>query len=683
MVGVAAFWPSVAIGGSCSEFPWHYPRDMVMPHLIQEGQKSIAEGDYLHARELFSGYLLNQKEGVFAEGAKWVVAWLPGPSDESGKEFLAQIQRLQTMTTEQPNSVYAPWALCSIGQLYWDAGWHSEANALFEEFLGSYPEHPLAGSVMVEAGMGYLENRQFLEAALILRRVVEEPKWEAYRSRGALGLADATAMSKAWKQAYYWYRVVEVEHPELIRESERSSYYFGLAELAVGDSQKSISRLLTTINLHPEREMAGKAFNRISEKLFNDGYEFLSLWFAEQAKQRFKGQEPGRQALAAQTRWVVEFLSQDHTKEEWVQVYRKLDDLDIYLSVSWDHVVETARLLSQAPEQELVEESLLWLGRGYLMLEDIPAAIQSLKHLAIVATIDAWRHEARERLSTLLHQQLHALFHQKAWVGLLKFHEDQQEAFRLVPLTRERVKVIAQAYQQINLPLKAMQWYDQLLKDHPASPLREEIFAKKVLFAEDQSERRLVQKAGARYMQEYPEGHWRVEVSTALGMAFLRDKKYLEAIRYFTDVLSHAQDQTLQRYILRNRSLAYQEVGRRDLALQDLQKVVTLSPVDMANITRLGDFLFDQGDYEDAERLYDQVLSSTAPVSLKAWAKYRWGLSLNYQGNDTEAEKILAEVGQLETQSPEFENTIRAAAVAVLDEFSLNEKAQVRRENEK
>jgi TolA-binding protein len=104
--------------------------------------------------------------------------------------------------------------------------------------------------------------------------------------------------------------------------------------------------------------------------------------------------------------------------------------------------------------------------------------------------------------------------------------------------------------------------------------------------------------------------------------------------------------------------------------------------MDMAAVIRLGDFLFDQGDFADAVPLYDQVLSSKAPVALKAWAKYRWGLSLGYQGNATEAQKLLAEVRQLETRSPEFENTIRAAAVAVLDEFSLKGKPQVGRANE-
>jgi tetratricopeptide (TPR) repeat protein len=655
---------------------------MVMPHLVHEGQKAMQTGSLGEARKFFATYLLDHDEGVFADGAKWVVAWLPDVSDEPGKIFFKQIERLQAMKAEQPDSVYAPWALCSMGQLYWDAGWHSEANALFEEFLGSYPEHPLAGGVMVEAGLGYLENQQFLEAALVLRRVVEEPKWEAHRLRGALGLADATAMAKAWRQANYWYRVVEAERPELIRQSERSSYYYGLTELAVGDSRKAIPRFLTTVNMHPQQEIAGHALNRISEKLLKEGHGFLSLWFSEQAKRRFKGKESGRRGQAAQTRWVVEFLSQDRSKEEWVKVYQRLDDLEIYLSVSWDNVVETARILSQAPEQDLVEESTFWMGQGYLTLKDIPAAIQSFMHLAIVATSETWRQEAQQRLSAILNQQIQTFYDQQAWVPLLKFHEEQQDAFHLVPLTRERVKTVAQAYQHVNLPAKAMQWYEQLLQDHPESPLREEIFAQKVFLAEDQGKGQLVQDAGEMYLREYPQGQWRAEVSTALGMESVGRQDYPQAIQQLSDVLTHTHEMALQRYVLRNRALAYQEAGKRDLALLDLQQVVALDPLDMANVVRLGDFLFDQGDFADAEPLYDQVLSSEAPVALKAWAKFRWGLSLDYQGKATESQKLLAEVRQLETQSSEFENTIRAAAVAVLDEFSMKEKPQVRRVNE-
>ncbi len=682
IVCVVVLCPSIALGNACSDFPWQYPPDMVMPKLVRDGQQAMQAGLRLEAQNLFSTYLLEHGEGVFAEGAKWALASLPEKSDETGREFLSQIERLQALKTAEPDSVYAPWALCTIGQLYWNAGWHSEANALFEEFLRLYPDHSLAGGVMVEAGLGYLKDRQFLEAALILRRVVEEPKWEAHRLQGALGLADATAMSKAWKQAYYWYRVVEAEKPELIRQSEHSSYYYGLTELAIGNPDNAIPRFLTTANLHSHKNIAGQAYNRIAEKLLRDGHEMLSLWFFDQAKLHFGSEESGRRGQAALTRWVVKFLSEEHSKEEWVRMYQRLDDLEIYLSVSWDSVIETARLLSRAPEPDVAEESLVWLARGYHQLGDKPSAIQAFMDLARHAISETWQQEAKQQLGVLLDEQIQLFYKKKDWVSLLKFHEDQQDAFALIPLKRERIKQVAEAFQRVNLPSKAMQWYEQLLAEYPKSPLREFIFAQKVFLAEQQGDRQVLQGAAKKYLHDYPEGKWRSDVSTLIGMDALAHNNMTEAIKALSDVHMWTKDANLQRYVLRNRARAYQATGKLDLAVKDLREIVALDPKDMADVLRLGDFLFDQGEFADAQPLYDQVLSSDAPIALKAWAKYRWGLALEYQGKSDDARKLLAELGQLETRSPEIENTIRAAAIAVLDEFSMKDSPKFLRTNE-
>lgn len=655
---------------------------MVRPELIRQGQEAIQEGHLLEARAMFSTYLNQQEHGVFADGARWVVSSLPDPLDEPGQEFLKRIDRLQAMKASDPKGAYVPWALCAMGDVYWNAGWYSEASGLYEEFLRSYPEHPLAGGVMVEAGLGYLKNNQFLEAALVLRRVVEEPKWKAHRVKGALGLADATAMAKAWKQAFYWYRVVEAEMPELIRQSGQSSYLYGLSELEVGNSANAISRFLLTLNLHPHRETAGQALNRISERLLQEGHEFLALWFADQARQRFPDREPGRRGQGALTGWVVAFLSKEHAKEDWAKVYKRFDDLEIYFSLSWDHVLEMARPLSQAPETDLAEESILWMGRAYDALGDAPAAIQALAHLIVVSSSDVRRQEAQDRLSRVLKQQIQTFYDRKAWVTLLKFHGDHQQAFHLVPLERMRVLMVAQAYQQVNLPSEALHWYDQLLQEYPESLLREDILVQKVLLAEELGRGPLVREMGASYLREYPGGRGRGQVETALGMESLSRQQPAEAIQHFSEAISHVEGMVEQRHILRNRARAYRALGQMELAVQDVREVVSAQPIQIADVIRLGDAVFDQGEYAEAEQLYDQVLLSDAPVALKAWAKYRLAVSLEHMGKNVEAQKLLAEIRQLETSSPELEHTIRSAATAVLDEMSLKEKPPARIINE-
>ncbi len=666
------------MGGPCSEFSWYVSRDMVMPEMIHHGQDAMRAGLLLEARDMFATYLNEQEDGKFAEGTRWVMASLPDPSDEPGRENFQRIERLQAMKTSNPDSVYAPWALCAMGEVYWEAGWFSEASGIFEEFLRSYPEHPLAGGVMVEAGLGYLSNRQYLEAALILRRVVEEPKWSGHRVKGALGLADATAMAKAWKQAYYWYRVVEAERPELIRQSAESSYQYGLTEIAVGNPAMAISRFLLTVNLHPHQEAAGRALNHISEKLRREGHDYLALYFADHARQQFPDQESGRRGQAALTRWVVAFVSQEHGKEDWTKVYHRFEDLEIYLSLSWDYVLETARALSHAPESDVADESLLWMGQAYQSLGDYSEAVQTFTRLIMVASSDARRLEGQDRLASLLQHQIRWFYDRKAWVRLLKFYADHQDAFQMVPLERERLLMVAQTYQQVNLPVEAWHWYDQLLKEYPNSPLREEIRLQQVVVAQEQSNGSLVRGAGASYLQEFPKGRGRGQVETALGMEAFADKRYTEAIRDFSAALQHVEGEVGKRYVLRNRARANRALGQMELVVQDMREVVSIEPSQASDVLRLGDAMFDQGDYVEAQRLYDQVLAFDVPAALQTWAKYRLAVSLEHMGKSEEAATLLAEIRELKTRSPELEHTIRSAATAVLDEMSSNETPPTR-----
>ena len=159
---------------------------------------------------------------------------------------------------------------------------------------------------------------------------------------------------------------------------------------------------LTAINLHPRSLQAGKSLIRLSENMLQSGHEYLSLWFAEQANRQFEGQEAGRRGQAALVRWVVSFLQQDHVKEDWVRVYRRLDDLQVYVSVSWDHVLETARILSRAPEADLAEESVMWMGYGYKELGDTPEAIKAFSYLAVHGSSTTIRQEGLVRLGDLL-----------------------------------------------------------------------------------------------------------------------------------------------------------------------------------------------------------------------------------------------------------------------------------------
>ena len=140
-----------------------------------------------------------------AEGIRYALATIPNEEGDPEEIIFRAIDRLKREREKNVDSVYAPWALCRIGALYLQAVWWEEANGIFDQFLDTYPNSPLEGDVILGAGLSFLHNQKYLEAALIFRKVVEEPRWTQHHLDGALGLADATALSHAWNQAYYWY----------------------------------------------------------------------------------------------------------------------------------------------------------------------------------------------------------------------------------------------------------------------------------------------------------------------------------------------------------------------------------------------------------------------------------------------------------------------------------------------
>ncbi len=664
-------FPGVVLGGACGEFPWQYPKDMVMPTILAEGQELYQSGQWLEARQRITTYLTEHDQGSFSEGATFLLASLPDPDDEAGMEFLKQIERLQRVRHDRHDSPYAPWALCMMGELYWRVGWYSEANGLFEEFLKTYPESPLAGGVMVEAGRGYLENRQFLEAALIYRRVIEEPKWEAHRMKAALGLANATALSSAWKQAFYWYQVVEAEQPALIRRSPESLLNFGDTQRAKGQTLQARMTYLTAVNLHPRSPQAGQSLIRLSENMMQSGHEYLSLWFAEQANRQFDGQEAGRRGQAALIRWVVSFLNQDHSKEDWARLYRRLDDLQVYVSVSWDHVLETARILSRAPEGDLAEESVMWMGYGYKELGDAPEAIKAFSYLAVHGSSPTTRQVGLVHLSALLDSSIKVFREKKDWVGLLKFQSDHQDAFHLLPANRDQVLTVAQAYQAVALPEQALKWYDRLLADNPQLPFREEIMFRKVGLADELKQSERIQEFGQAYLHDFPNGKWRGTVFTLLGIDAVRNARFEEGVAHFTGALEHLEDPEGKRFILRNRGRTYQAMNQLEKARLDFEVLVKQEPPLINDMVRLGDLLFDQGDYAEAVPVYQSVRDREVSPDVKAWVTYRLGLTFDRMGNVREGETLLKSVREQEVKPPEVEHSIGLAAGAVLEEFSL------------
>ncbi|GJL53273.1 MAG: hypothetical protein NPIRA02_04050 [Nitrospirales bacterium] len=661
--------PVLSYASPCSEFEWHYPTEIVEPELFRKAQAFMDQGEQIAARKYFLDFLEEQPEGVLAEGAHFAVASLPNPDDAPDAKVLNMIERLFAQRKEHPKSPYAPWALCRVGELFEQMGWAVESNGVFEEFLSTYGEHPLAGGVVVNAGRHFLEKEQYLEASLTFRRLLQNPQWSRYHLEGALGLADATASSNAWDQAYYWYQVVDVEKPELIRASAASSYQYGLSMTQRGDPGQAIHWYLTTYNLHPESIEAGKALLEIGQYLLGHDHDMAALWFFQEASLRFPQREPGRRGQAALTRWAFTYLRTEHSQESWKALYDRLNALEIYVSVSWDGVVESSRVLAQAPEGDVADEAQFWLANGYQKIGDEAGALAAFTQLLLVGQTEPWKTKAREIVHDTVSQVFHAYFQAGQWIELIQYYEREQMLVRALPENLEWMQMLAEAYRQIGLSREAITWYDKMLALKPDNKLRKQVFSRLVAVARESGEAEQIRQIAKRYTQAYPKGPLRDDIWLMLGRLDVDAQDFQHAVTQFSHVIEQSTDEQKRTIARTQRARAYAALQQYDSAIQDYRYLIDHESASIGTRISFADLLYERKRYPEAQILYQGIADSETVVEAKAWAQFRLALCFQETGKRDAAKTLLDRFLKPGQDLKALETTIRAAAIAVLDEY--------------
>ncbi|MGB0909391.1 MAG: tetratricopeptide repeat protein [Nitrospirales bacterium] len=654
----------------CSDFQWHYPAEIVEPELFKDAQHAMTSGQFIEASQLLALFLKEHPEGALAKGAKWALASLPDAGEpDPENQTMNIIEQLTNQRRQDPESPYVPWSLCRLGELNEEMGWSTEANGIYEEFLETYPKHRLAGGVLLNVGLSFLQANKNIEAALTFRQLVEGPKWGKYHVQGALGLANATALSQAWKQASYWYQVVEVEQPELIRASALSSYNYGLTESKLGHPHRAIDWLLTTYNLHPQKIESGRGLNEIGHYLSKMHQEMAALWFFHEAAYLYKSEEPGRRGELSMVRWVASYLATEHTRSEWESLYHRFDELEIYLSVSWDGVIESTRILAQSPEGDIADEAQFWLARGYQETEDSRSALQAFRQVLESSQHQQLREKAQVILTEILLKDFREYYERQAWVGLIRIYDEQKSLIKLLPYNLEWMRMIADAYRFIGLPRQAMHRYQELLTHDLAPKLKEDILWWNVLLANDLAEADLIRHAAAAYSHDHPQGSQRFEIAMILGQLDIREKHSQSAVKHFTQVLEQGKDKEIQRVARRERARAYQGLGKFDAAIADYRHLVKASSTSVGIRLSLGDLLYEQKRFTEAEVVYQSIAELESEPEAKMWARFRLAMCLQESGKAQAATDLLKDLRQPGQNIKDLELTIQSAAAAVIDEF--------------
>lgn len=152
---------------------------------------------------------------------------------------------------------------------------------------------------------------------------------------------------------------------------------------------------------------------------------------------------------------------------------------------------------------------------------------------------------------------------------------------------------------------------------------------------------------------------------------------YSEAVKYYTKIIDSDPDELTLKVVLNNRGIAYQNLGRHELALKDYQRVIDLDPAHPQSYGNRGNVFDTLGNFDKA------VADYTKGIELKndytdAYYNRGWVLlkQQNYLAASDDFKKLL------ELQPDDIETMFSLAeAYLMLNEHSsfLNVLAQIRR----
>ena len=172
--------PSTALANPCHDFPWELLPAGDEPAMFTEARTAQSQGLTKEFVEGLKEFIRAMPEHPFVEAARFALAATVNNGAHQPDQFLDTIGNLQAARQRYPESRFSPWALCTVGDLYRQGGWYYEAKGTFEQFLNVYPGHSLTPGVLNGAGLNFLGNEQSLEAALVFRRVLDDPTWKSF-----------------------------------------------------------------------------------------------------------------------------------------------------------------------------------------------------------------------------------------------------------------------------------------------------------------------------------------------------------------------------------------------------------------------------------------------------------------------------------------------------------------------
>ncbi|MCG8471117.1 MAG: tetratricopeptide repeat protein [Desulfobacterales bacterium] len=487
-----------------------------------------------------------------------------------------------------PDSVYMPYLLSMLGQIYEGLGDHSMAEGYFKVVLEDYPGFPAAAGTLFKLGQLLRRTDRASEAVFLLARVEKLGDTLSFAQEARKEYALALYDTGDFGLSQVLFETLMAQGEEAVWKDPELLLYSGNSALRAGHRAVARKHFLAFINLFPDAQGAGMALESVGESWVDDGEPERATPFFKLVIQRYPESEA--EVVAS-----VRLAEQLQDRDEKEALYR--------------------RVIDGFPEHPLARLSMLRMAALFDESGEYIQGVEMVKKL-LAAGAGGLRSEAYARMEVAVLGLFKSWLDQKDYVSLIAFYEKERrlliklenpdifllsgEAFMAAHLHGSAAEEMERA---IVLSLKRVRWSG---KKRLAS-----LYLKLGRALDEGERKREAKKVLGRYLDQYPKNPGCGEASFRLGRILFEEGKTVKAELLFQKSLALEGGALSRLWLSRCRETLGDLSGasfRLEEAIALFEKEEPQPRTTLFNaIRRLGDVSMKLGRFQDAVAAYSRA----------------------------------------------------------------------------
>jgi tetratricopeptide (TPR) repeat protein len=238
---------------------------------FQEALRQCGKKNWREAFQVLNADLQSGSQNNCREKKYYLRAHAYNKMNQQGDEglYLEALTYFQDAASFFPESVYAPYALTSVGKIYKALKNFAEAKGYFKIILDKYPHYPGRPEVMFQLGQIYGIEKNMRMSIPVFKDILANYPESRFATDAKLELGKALYNSNQYSQSLEMLNDVLAKEPRKAVDLEDVLLVMGNSYYQLGKFQESRDALIRAINLFPNPDTNSITLARIGD-IFRD-----------------------------------------------------------------------------------------------------------------------------------------------------------------------------------------------------------------------------------------------------------------------------------------------------------------------------------------------------------------------------------------------------------------------------